>query len=123
MMNKDQNFFLMNSRQPRKFHEPFLKLPVFWVGIFEINSEIVSSQMIFFRKMLIVWKRDMIYLQNFFWVNFSTETKSAPKKSELVVFAVPTSVYNFFPTEVHLENETYSIAHVRISLKLSEYLS
>jgi hypothetical protein len=42
-----------------KFHpesvqnaKPFLKLPIFWLGIFEINSKIISSQMLgkFFSK-------------------------------------------------------------------------
>ena len=44
----------------------------------EINSEILSSQMIenCFRKML-------IFIQNFFWVNLSTKTKSAPKINKI----------------------------------------
>jgi hypothetical protein len=38
--------FIKTTCNPLKFHKPFLKLPIFWLGIFEINSEIVSSRMI-----------------------------------------------------------------------------
>jgi hypothetical protein len=50
-------FFLKTACDPLKFYKPFLKLPIFWLGIFEIKSEIVPSQMIgnFFGKREIIF--------------------------------------------------------------------
>ena len=51
-------FFKKTACNLLKFHKPSMKLPNIWLRISEINSKIVSRQMIgiFFREMIIFWK-------------------------------------------------------------------